>query len=404
MQRRDMLKALTLTTAAGGLYSGAIKLAHAAPVAATAGDSTQTAKATANLLEIIQTKDAGFSDPAWRLRGPDQLAEARIMLMDCINHAMDVWRPTDPARPTFMRFNWPGKKLLGDNPDAIYYETLVSAEYSYRIRGNIAGATYTSFTVELERSKDTLGKLGATLNDTEFETDKEGNFEIIVSAKPHKGNWLRLDKGAISIATRHYFELGESVGRDQMKHIPLAIDRMENPGPSPAPTDASVAAGINRAAQWLDKNVMPPVADKSPHWVSRVPNQFPAPKIDDSNENVSYAAKDNTYSMAPWVLMPDEALVITGRYPKCRFASMVMWNQFMQTLDYRFRQTSINREQTALEADGSFRIIVAHRDPGKPNWVDTEGRMVGVMFWRFLLAEEPIEPLTASVVKFSTLA
>jgi hypothetical protein len=401
MQRRELIRGMTLA-GVGSLSLGALNTA-VAKTSKAGGDNTETAKATADFLAVIAAKDASFTQPEWHLRSPDQLAEARVMLMDSINHALDVWRPMDPARPTFMRFNWPSKKLLGDNPDAIYYETLVSADYSYRIRGNTSGATYTSFTVELERGKDTMGKLGATINDTEFETDKDGNFEIIVSAKPHKGNWLRLDAGAISIATRHYFELEQSVGRDQMKHIPMSIDRVDNPGPAPAANDASIAAGIRRATAWIDKNVMPPNPQKSPHWVSRIPNQLPAPTIDDSNENVAYAAKDNTYSMAPWVLMPDQALVITGRYPKCRFASLVLWNQFMQTLDYRFRPVSINRKQTQLLSDGSFKIILAHQDPGKPNWVDTEGRIMGLMFWRFLMAEEAIEPLKTEVVKFADL-
>lgn len=400
MQRRELIQNLALA-GAGGLSLSASGLIAAAQN--PAGDGTETERATAELLAVIAAKDASFKNPAWKLFTPQQLAEARVMLMDCINHAMDVWRPMDPARPGFMRFNWPGKKLLGDNPDAIYYETLVSSSYSYRIRGNTAGATYTSFTVELERDKNSLGKLGATLNDREFETDDDGNFEIIVSAKAHEGNWLRLDPGAVSIATRHYFELEHSVGRDQMKHIPMAIERIDEPTPAPPPSDASVAAGIRRAAKWLDDNVQPPDPEKAPHWVSRVPNQFSPPVIDDSNTNVGYAAKDNTYAMAPWVLKPGEALVISGRYPRCRFASMVLWNQFMQTLDYRYRPVSINRRQTQLEADGSFRIIVAHENPGLPNWVDTEGRPFGIMFWRFLLAEEAIAPLQTEVVALDAL-
>ena len=118
---------------------------------------------------------------------------------------------------------------------------------------------------------------------------------------------------------------------------------------------------------------------------------------------MSYAAKDNTYAMAPWVLKPDEALIIKGRFPACRFASVVLWNMFMQTLDYRYRQTSLNRKQTTLEKDGSFTMVVAHQDPSHVNWLDTEGRFMGVMFWRFQMAEEAIEPLQTEVVKFADL-
>ena len=43
-------------------------------------------------------------------------------------------------------------------------------------------------------------------------------------------------------------------------------------------------------------------------------------------------------------------------------------------------------------------MIVAHKDPGRPNWLDTEGRPYGVMFWRFQLAEEAIAPLETEVI------
>ena len=32
-----------------------------------------------------------------------------------------------------------------------------------------------------------------------------------------------------------------------------------------------------------------------------------------------------------------------------------------------------SRGNTRLEPDGTFRIVVAHRDPGLPNWIETTG-------------------------------
>jgi hypothetical protein len=81
-----------------------------------------------------------------------------------------------------------------------------------------------------------------------------------------------------------------------------------------------------------------------------------------------------------------------------------LWNRFQQTLDYANRPVSLNRRQTQLESDGSFRIVVAHRDPGLPNWLDTEGRALGIVFWRFFLAEGAIETPRASVVDMAALA
>jgi len=405
MQRRDVLKGLALASAGAGVGALSLHLLKPSVLSTAAGDGTKTAGAMADLLEVIRRKDDEFDDFAWRLFGDDDtLAEARLLLLHTLNHALDVWLGADPARPAFRRWHFPDKKLFGDNPDAIYYETPVSPEHSYRIKGNTAGATYTSFTVELfKKPGDRMGKLGATLNDTEFEINADGSYEIIVSATKQAGNWLELASDAVSITTRHYYERTDSVAADPLRVIPLAIEPLQPPGPAPRPTDASVAACIRRVTQWLDKSINPLGQDMSFPWVSKIPNRLPPPTLDKGNEEIGYAAKDNVYSMAPFLLKPDQALVIRGRWPKCRFANIVLWNRFLQSFDYRYRIISRNRKQTVLENDGSFKMILAHKDPGQPNWLDTEGRRVGLMFWRFQLPEEQIEPLTTEVVPFASL-
>ena len=48
-------------------------------------------------------------------------------------------------------------------------------------------------------------------------------------------------------------------------------------------------------------------------------------------------------------------------------------------------------------------MILAHRDPKQPNWLDTEGRPFGLVFWRFMLPEGEIETPRAEVVPFAKL-
>ena len=80
---------------------------------------------------------------------------------------------------------------------------------------------------------------------------------------------------------------------------------------------------------------------------------------------------------------------------------MVLFNRFLQTFNYEERGISLNRAQTVQGEDGSFEMIVAHRDPGRPNWLDTEGRPYGIMFWRFQLPEGDIAPLETEVITLS---
>jgi hypothetical protein len=92
-----------------------------------------------------------------------------------------------------------------------------------------------------------------------------------------------------------------------------------------------------------------------------------------------------------------------GRLPECRFANVMLWNMHMQTLEYRHRSTSRNRRQLRTAADGGFRVVVAHRDPGVPNWLDTEGHRLGTVFWRFVLPSSPPGDIACRVVKLDEL-
>ena len=53
--------------------------------------------------------------------------------------------------------------------------------------------------------------------------------------------------------------------------------------------------------------------------------------------------------MCRWDLAPDEALVMRGRIPPGVFVNVMLWNAHMQTLEYRWRRSSLNQAQIELE-------------------------------------------------------
>ena len=80
---------------------------------------------------------------------------------------------------------------------------------------------------------------------------------------------------------------------------------------------------------------------------------------------------------APTSSSEDEALVIEGRSPPCAFWNVCLWNQFLHTYDYAYERVTLNGDQAVYEPDGSWRLVVARRDPGHPNWVSTAGHCPG---------------------------
>ena len=103
------------------------------------------------------------------------------------------------------------------------------------------------------------------------------------------------------------------------------------------------------------------------------------------------------------MLGPEDALVVEGRWPECVYANVMFWNRFQQAPDYRYRSCSLNRKQMQADAEGRFRFVVAHEDPGVPNWIDTEGHAAGTLYWRFLLPEGDIEQPRCEVVPLASL-
>src|SRR5205814_5486761 len=61
---------------------------------------------------------------------------------------------------------------------------------------------------------------------------------------------------------------------------------------------------------------------------------------------------------------------------------VMLWNSFMQTYDYRYERIGINKQQATYEPDGSWRLVIAARDPGHPNWLSTAGHRHGILFFR----------------------
>ena len=183
------------------------------------------------------------------------------------------------------------------------------------------------------------------------------------------------------------------------------IDADGNPvtAPPPRPSDASVAAGIRRVAGLVRELTVdrPPQSSAEPRtWISLEPNVFPRPG---KPGDLGLAAFDAAYAMAPFLIGPDEALVIRARWPRCRYANVCLWNRHLQTFDYANRSISLNRAQPVADGDGRFTAVIAHGDPGVPNWLDSEGRPFGIVFWRFMLPEGDIETPQAEVVPFSEL-
>ena len=364
---------------------------------------TDAPAATAALDDLIaaltEIRD-GYALSTERFTDPVDVAEAFRYVGQVLSVASELFWEGDPDHPRFASIVTPARKIQGDNPDAIYHYARVDGRRRYRVTGRIDRQCYASFTVHGKAPDGAMaGPLLGDVNDRDFTVRDDGTYELVFSAdRPADAdNWLELHPDAYAIIVRSYFELPVSAQNDPSVHVEIDIECLDElPPPAPLTDEvigARMADGVAFVRQATLGQTLPGTSSGVP-FVSDVPNDVATPfSFRDSGLPVPGAA-DIFYSMGRWDLGPDEALVMTGTLPPGPFANVMLWNHHMQTLDYRNRRTALNAAQIATGDDGTYRIVVAHRDPGEANWLDTEGHATGTIFWRFLLPEEdPPKPV-----------
>jgi hypothetical protein len=365
---------------------------------------SESRKAFHELLDLLREVDERYLGEEWMVNSADEVGDGLRAVMHLLQGALVSNFEEDGEHPSFRRIVSPTRKFTGDNSDALYYDTPISPELSYVVRGNIAGAVYVSLTIEEEALEGRFGsRTAGVINDTQFDTDREGRFEIYFGGPERDRNWISLPPQSARITTRHYYEDVEPRAADTTPEVTLEIEVLTPTPAPPPPNDVSVAEGIRRVTSFLQTRTLGmgrPGESEQPPFVSKIPNELPQPI---KPGDFALAAADAAYSMTLYMLGADQALVITGRWPECRCGNIMLWNRYMQTYDFVNRQVSLNRKQTTLEADGSFRIVLAHEDPGVPNWIDTEGHQVGLIFCRFMLPEGEIETPQCEVVSFDNI-
>lgn len=350
-------------------------------------DRYETDAAFHDLVELLGSLDAVFREGDRALTDDQSVLEGYRWLFSVLQVGLltQVW--ADPGRPRFVDIVGPHLKWGGDNADAFYRYAPLDPDRTYRVRGNRGDAAYFSLTVyggpDDGRWSD---RIVGTVNDEQVAIDETGDFEIVLSAEEHPGAWLALEPDAVCAITRDYR------ADPRADHgVEWHIECLDPPAHQPL-TDAGMARRFRAVATWLrEQTSIMPVTGGEPNTVDE---PYPVP-----TETVGWAAGDAAYAMGRFALADHEALVVRGRSPACRFWNLCLWNPFLHTYDYDHGRVTINGAQTHHEPDGSWEIVIAGRDPGHPNWIDTQGHAEGLLWFRWFLPQQTPERPTTEVVR-----
>jgi hypothetical protein len=303
---------------------------------------------------------------------------------------------TGPEHPCFRPM--PDLVKMGlDNPDNYYLNAGVNPRYRYRIRGRRGTIHYMSFAAQNQNfaAKDKITGGAGHLNDAEIEMNSDGSFEIIASQNQEPGNWLRMTADTKQILLRQTF-----LHRERETPVEVEIECLDAEGPPPPLSPADIQSALAGSAmyaigcaQWFADWVVA-FRDKAPV------NSFHLP--DEENHRLLGGDPNIRIWLGLWKLAPDEALVIEATPPECHYWNFQLGNIWAESLDYRFRRVHINNGSVKLRTDGSFRLVVAHEEPGVDNWMDTAGHDHGTMCFRWVRARSHPEPI-CRVVKAAEL-
>lgn len=302
----------------------------------------------------------------------------------------------DADHPEFVPSYNSGFNIAAPNPDYVYYRSPLDGSGTYRLRGNRGTNLFTFMQItgpNIVDPKTAARSMYNTFRLDQVPAAADGTFDFILSAERpagYTGHWEKLDPRATGILMR-------SVAYDWLKERDpvVGIERLDKPVRRTRLSAADTAARLSALVEFVRR-------DSLVWWQHMTDLQ----------------AKNmwNRIDVEPWGTFPgqvyleglyrladDEALVLETEIPSsCLYWAFLVGDMQFRTGDYANNQASLNAKQARLDSDGKFRAVIASRDPGVPNWLDTGGYGEGVIQGRWNTCSSAPVP-SARLVKLADL-
>jgi hypothetical protein len=272
-------------------------------------------------------------------------------------------------------------------PDCLYTRAALHGGESYRLFGNRGTARYVGL--------QTMNGIASTANALvdELEADRDGNFEVVLSAQEHNGNWMGIEGAHPTLTVRHFFYDWDTEVPSSLR-IERIGDRVRRKVPTIDP-DHVVSRQLAALGDFVHDNL----EFFLQFGAAAPPNGF-LPPID---RTAMGAAAENKPVIGRWELGPDEALILEVEPPQGVYWSYSLGNPWWETIHYGRHQSSLNAHQAVVDSDGLVRVVLCGRDPGVANWLDTAGFSNGAMILRCVRTASAPTP-SARVVSFDAIA
>ena len=290
------------------------------------------------------------------------LLEGLQYLAGCIAACTHLAFDYDRDHPFLHSGTGPFTKMGLDNPDTLYFGTRVQTGHEYVVTGNRGTTTDLSFQLlGGEYTDDNVPDSETAFDDRQLDIAANGDYE-----------WRFTPKTNAQLVIREVYNDWSA------RRGTVAIARTDTAGTAPAALTNDLiekrfaVAGkqlVQRVKTWL----------QFPQWFyTNIPvNTMVAPRLTPGGLATQYS------SAGHFDLTPDQALVITLPVTDAPYLGFQLGSLWYVSLDYINHQTSLNGTQAQADPDGKIRIVVAERNPGVTNWVETDGHRKGFLQFRW---------------------
>jgi Protein of unknown function (DUF1214) len=282
---------------------------------------------------------------------------------------------TDPAHPALFRSSDPVYQWGGPNADQVARRAAIDGTGSYRLVGSMG--TCEEFVLQLKAGTAQSGGAGVAreVSASSLGLGPGDPIDVLLRAEPADGAWVALPPDTAFVHLRDYYF-------DWQPGDPAAfvLERVDDPGePKPARTPERVAAMLADAAGEIEHSFAFWSGYQDRMLGGQAANTFTAPG------GSAGGVQAITYAHAGVALAPDEALVVELDGDAAPLWDVQLYNRpWYEALDFAYRSTSTNHRMAGRNADGTVTVVIAARDTGASNWLDTESRpavLATVRWW-----------------------
>jgi len=385
------------------------------------------------------------------------LAEGYRYLMGHVHAAVERAFHADPARPQFRNALSSVTRGTIDNADAVYFYAPIDGRRSYSLRGEAGDARHwrgqppaatgrkaphyaifeTSWGVlagdsgSLSELRPGMKTQTGRVDSSELALSADGSFEILLAperpagftgiflptlkvvSQPHPSDpSIPPQRYANYVSGRQLFYDWE---REDAIHFEMA--------PLDADADSAIPYSADKAAEELRRFgeiVRGQMHFWNAFWTIPMGSYGPRPgtlpdigfprnafnRINAASGATGGGMSTNLYAGGIAELAEGEALIVENRIQRApQYIGFQLANLWGESVEYANCVGSRNGFQSHVDGDGAIRLVIAHRDPGVQNWVDTTGQRAVFMSPRWAYSQTPSSDrwprITATRVRLS---